>query len=188
MHADQSPTIDDAALNLLIDEMYTNRKLCTWTSIELSDKYVSHGGLLTLKQIMFTKLVTYCGDDVVVLHTEGCASIVGFREFVGKILKFVKVDTVDEEKEDSLVRMITTEARDIPFNNKMYDLGDFTFAKTKQHTSAILLRFVSKLISHGEITKASLSLSQSIQYHITNTRTKQHLGWASNYTTGLVAQ
>ena len=64
VHADQSPTIDDATLNLLIDEMYTNRKLRTWTSIELYDKYVSHGGLLTWEQ-MFTKLVTYCGDDVI---------------------------------------------------------------------------------------------------------------------------
>jgi len=63
VHADQSPTIDDATLNLLIDEMYTNRKLCTWASIELYDKYVSHGGLLTRKQ-MFTKLVTYCGDVI----------------------------------------------------------------------------------------------------------------------------
>ena len=136
---------------------------------------MTFGGQLTRKQI-FTKLVTHLGDDVVVLCIEGCASIVGFREFVGKILKVAKVDTVDEEKEDALVRKITTEARGIPFNNKNYDLGDFTHTKTKQHTSATLLRFVSKLISNGEVTKASLSLSQSIQYHITNTCNQTTLG------------
>ena len=44
---------------------------------------MSYGGQLTQKQ-MFTKLVTYLGGDVVVLNIEGCASIVGFREFVVK--------------------------------------------------------------------------------------------------------
>ena len=67
---------------------------------------------------MFTKLVTHLGDDVVVLSIEGCASIVGFREYVSNIVKISEVDTVDEENEDALVRKITTEARGIPFNNK----------------------------------------------------------------------
>ena len=66
------------------------------TSLELHDKYVAYGGCLTRKQ-MFTKLVTYLVDDVVVLSIEGCASIVGFREFVSKILKLSKLDTTDEE-------------------------------------------------------------------------------------------
>ena len=65
-HTDQTSKIDDEALQLLVDQMYTNRKICTWTSIELHDKYVGYGGQLTRKQ-MFTKLVTHLGDDVVVL-------------------------------------------------------------------------------------------------------------------------
>ena len=85
--------IDDEAMKMLVDEMYDNRRLCTWTSIELHDKYVSYGGQLTRKQ-MFTKLVTHFGDEVVILCIDGCASIIGFQEFVGKILKIAKVDTV----------------------------------------------------------------------------------------------
>ena len=42
----------------------------------------------------------------------------GFRELVGKILKVVKVDTVDEDKEDMLVKKITNKARGVSFNNK----------------------------------------------------------------------
>ena len=80
---------------------------------------------------MFTKLVAHLGADVVVLSIESCASFVGFPEFVGKILKVAKVNTVDEEKEDMLVRKITSEACSIPFNNKNYNLGDFTHTKTK---------------------------------------------------------
>jgi hypothetical protein len=152
VHADQTPVIDDQAMQKLVNEMHANQQLRTWTSIELHDKYVSYGGQLTRKQL-FTKLITYLGDDVVVLQIEGCAPIVGFRSFVGTILKVAKVDTVDEEKEDALVRMIKTEARGIPFNNKTYQLGDFTHTKTKQHTSSTLLRFVSKLISNGGAQK-----------------------------------
>ena len=83
---------------------------------------------------MFTKLVTYLGDDVVVLSIQGCASGVniGFREFVGRILKLSVVDTTDEEGEDVLVRKIATEARGIQSNNKQFDLGDFTCSNTKE--------------------------------------------------------
>ena len=166
---------DDEAMKLLANEMYSNQKLCTWTFIELYDKYVRYGGQLSRKH-MFTKLVTCLSGDVVVLNIEGCASIVGFRDHLNKTLNVTKVDTVDEEKEDALVRKITTEAHSIPVNSKSYDIGDFTYAKTKQQTSATLLRFISKLISNGEVTKKSLSLSQSIQYCMTNTRNQTALG------------
>ena len=136
--------------------------------------YAGHGGQLTQKQMF--KLVTHLAENVVVLSIEGCASIVGFREFVGKILKVSKVDVVDEEKEDALLRTIITEARQLKSNNKTYDLGDFTHAKTKENTSATLLRFVTKLISDGDITKTSLSQSQSLQYLINKTRNQTTLG------------
>lgn len=35
---------DDEAMRLLANEMYVNQKLCTWSSIELYDKYVNYGG------------------------------------------------------------------------------------------------------------------------------------------------
>ena len=175
MIADQTSMVDDEAMQVIFYEMYSKRKLCTLTSIELHDIYAGHGGQLTRKQ-MFEKLVTHLADDVVVLSIEGCASIVGFREFVGKILKVSKVDVVDEEKEDAIVRTIITEAHQLKSNNKTYDLGDFTHAKTKENTSATLLRFVTKLISDGDITKTSLSQSQSLQYLINKTRNQTTLG------------
>lgn len=48
--------------------------------------------------------------------------------------------------------------------------------KSRNKTSATLLRFVSKLVSNGEVTKVSLSLSQSIQQHITNGCNQTTLG------------
>ena len=85
------------------------------------------------------------------------------------------MDTLDEKKEDDLVRQITTEACGIAFNNKNYDLSG-THAKTKQQTSATLLRFILKLISNSEVTKKSLSLSQFIQYCMNKTRNQTTLG------------
>ena len=92
---EQTPFIDNSALQSLVSEMCAGRKQCTWTSLELHDKYVAYVGSLTRKQ-MFTKQVTYLGDDVVVLSIQGCASVVGFREFVTRILKLSTVDTIDE--------------------------------------------------------------------------------------------
>ena len=39
-----------------------------------------------------------------------------------------------------------------------------------------MLRFISKLVSNGEITKPSLNLSQSIQQHISSTQSQTTLG------------
>ena len=81
---------DDQAMKLLADEMNANQKLCSWTSIELYEKYVSYGekyvsyGGQLAKRHMFTKLVTSLDTDMVALNIEGCASIVGFREYVSK--------------------------------------------------------------------------------------------------------
>ena len=59
--------------------------------IELFDMYSSCGGQLTSKQ-MSSKSVTYFGDDIVVVHMTGCASILGFKHFMSKSLKLVRVD------------------------------------------------------------------------------------------------
>lgn len=173
--SEQGLVIDDKPMKELVDEIYVSRRLCTWTSIELHEKYVSYGGKLTRKQ-MFSKLSMLLGDDAVVLSIDGCASIIGFREFVGKIVKVSKVDNEDKDTEDTLARKIIAESHDIQFNKTQYDLGNFTHTKTIEQTSATLLRFISKLVSTGEITKASLSLSQSIQQHITNARNQTTLG------------
>ena len=106
--SDRFPLIEEA-MQLLDNEMYANRLVRTWTSIELHDKYMIYGGNLTRNQ-MLTKVLTYFGDDVTVLSIEGCGSIVGFREHVSKIVKISRVDNVDEESADTLVRQITTEA------------------------------------------------------------------------------
>ena len=70
---------------------------------------------------MFTKLITSLGNDVIVLNIEGCASIVRFRDYRSKTFKVTKLDSVDEDKEDELMRKIKTEVNGILTSTKSYD-------------------------------------------------------------------
>ena len=84
---------------------------------------------------------------IVVLHVEGCASIVGFRDVVGKTVKMVKYDGVDDESVETVVRRVKTEVLALPRSND-YGLSQFTFEKTVAHTAPTLLALVSQLVSY----------------------------------------
>ena len=60
---------------------------------ELHSMSASFGGQLSRKQI-FGKLIDSLRDDIIM---EGCASIIGFRKYVGQSIHLV-VYSVDEEK------------------------------------------------------------------------------------------
>ena len=115
--------------------------------------------------------------DVIIVWVDGCATIVGFRESVAKSLKIVKVDDTDERSIASVVRQIKHEAWSVKYNSANYNLSEFRQANTIKATSPSLLKLVSDLVSSGKVTKKSLSLSQSIQSHVTGTR-NQTLGLA----------
>lgn len=61
---------------------------------------------------------------------------------------------------------------------KDYDLSDFTFDKLVTNTSPTLLKVVYHLVSHGDISKTSLNLSQSIQFNMTTSHNQTSLGLA----------
>ena len=110
-------------MKLVIDDMLANKLLQTWTTLELYRMYL--GGPLSRQQ-MLTNLTTHLGDDIVVVRMEGCVSAVGFRELVGKSLKLVKDESVDEESFGSVIIQVRSEARAVQQSNATYDLGDFT--------------------------------------------------------------
>ena len=125
---------------------------------------------------MFKKLTDCIDKDVLVIRVDGCATLVGYRESIAKTLKVVQVVETDEKSSDSLLRKINREARSVKYNSANYDLSEFTRANTIKATSPTLLTLISDLVSGGEVTKKSLSLSQSIQSHITGTRNQTTLG------------
>lgn len=148
-----------------------------WNSVELFSLYSDLGGKLARRD-MFSNLTDCMSKDIIVVRIDGCATIVGFRESVAKILKVVRVDDTDEGSIATMVRQIKREARTVKYNSANYDLSEFTQAKTIKSTSPSLLKLVSDLVSGGKVTKKSISLSQSIQSHITSTRNQTTLGLA----------
>jgi len=112
---------------------------------------------------MLLNLTTPLGDVVVVVRVEGCASVVGFKEFLGKLLKLIKVDTVDGDSVDPVIR---SESRAVKHNGANYDLIEFTHSNAIKPTSTTLLKMVSEFVSDGMLIHKSLSLTQAIQGHI----------------------
>ena len=164
----------DDALSAVLNLIHKDRSRL-WNSVELHSLYVEFGGVLARKA-MLSDLMNCLGNDGVLIHVDGCASIIGFRETVGK--KFQMVHADDNDHVGDVVRQIRTEARAVKYNSANYDLSEFTKAKTIESTSATLLNLVAELISDGEITKKALSLSQTIQSHVTSTRNQTTLGLA----------
>ena len=166
------PSNVDAALASCIDYMYAKRTV-SHTTGELYDNYCSAGGQLTKKK-MLANLCDYFGEKIVVLHIDGCASIVGFRDVVGKTVKMVKYDGVDDESVEIVVRRVKAEVLALPRSND-YDLSYFTFEKTIYPT---LLALVSQLVSNGELNKSAVTTSQCIQQHISNSTNQTTLSLA----------
>ena len=166
--------VDDNALKQVIEFLNGNRYKI-WNSVELHCLYSDLGGKLSRRE-MFKKLTDCIDKDVLVIRVDGCATLVGYRESIAKTLKVVKVVETDEKSSDSLLRKIKREARSVKYNSANYDLSEFTRANTIKATSPTLLTLISDLVSGGEVTKKSLSLSQSIQSHITGTRNQTTLG------------
>ena len=108
---------------------------------------VVHVGVSSLA--MLANLCDYFGEEIVVLHIEGCASIVGFTDGVGKTVKVVKYDGVDDESVETVVRRVKAEALALHRSN-YYDLSQFTFEMTVANICPTLLALVSQLVSNGE--------------------------------------
>ena len=100
-------------------------------------------------------------------HIEGCASVVGFKANLGKVIKIVKISksTDGDDELEELVRKIWSEVMATPRPGD-YNLDAYTLQKVIESTSETLLKLVSSLVSGGAITKPSLTLSQCIQQHI----------------------
>ena len=171
------PSHVDAFLASCIDYMYAKRTV-THTTGELYDNYCSAGGQLTKKQ-MLANLCDYFGEEIAVLHIDGCASIVGFTDGVGKTVNVMKYDGVDDDESvETVVRRVKAEALALHRRND-YELSQFTFQKTVANTCPTLLALVSQLVSNGILFyKSAVTTSQCIQLHISNSTNQTNLGLA----------
>ena len=128
---------------------------------------------------MLANPVRYFNDELVILWSEGCANIVGFRSFLCKSMKFVSQKHSSEEQYhiDWLVQKVRLEVKDIKCPSN-YNLDKFAFTNTYDSTSQTLLNLVAQLVSNGKKDNVVLTLSSCIQQHIASSNNQVTLGLA----------
>ena len=124
------------------------------------------------KKQFVSNIMAYFGDELLVLHIEGCDSILGFKASLGKVIKIVKISQDDDDELEKLVRMIRREVLATPIPGD-YKLSAYVRHKVIEGTSPTLLKLVSSLVSGGDITNPSLKLAQCIQQHIGGAKRNQ---------------
>ena len=110
-------------------------------------------------------------------HVTQIAYIVGFRYVVGKTVKMVKYDGVDDDNVETIVRKVKAEALAIPRSNDYY-LSQLTVEKIVANICPTLLALVSQLVYNGELNKSAVIISHCIQQHISNSTNQTTLGLA----------
>ena len=132
----------------------------TWTKSELYSMYLSASGTVSRRHFM-SSVTAHFGDELLMLHIEGCDSVVGFKASLGKFIKIVKIKSKgdDDDNLEKLVRKIRSEVTVTPWPGD-YNLSDYACHKVIKSTTATLLTLVSSLVSGGAITKLSLILAQ----------------------------
>ena len=132
------------AIRAIVDNMNKN-KIRTWTTSDLYELYISASGTLSKKQMIFN-ITKHFGTEVIIMHIEGCESVLGS---VGSMVELVKTMGGDGDDElDKLVRQIQTERLATP-RPRDYDLRNFQYTKLIESISPTLLRLISCLVSGG---------------------------------------
>ncbi|MES9884496.1 MAG: hypothetical protein ABW185_26930, partial [Sedimenticola sp.] len=125
-----------------------------------------------------SKLQNHFGETLVKLDISGCASLFCFKAHLPENLRLVTADDSEESvMVGKLKDKIVSECQGLPRVTD-YDIGQFRKSKTIESTSPTLLSFVASMVSHGEVTRASITLAQSIQAHITKSYNQTTLGLA----------
>jgi len=155
----------EEALRSLVSKMAENATE-TWMTSELYSMYLAASGTVSRRQFV-SSVTAHFGDELLVLHIEGCDSVVGFKASLGKFIKIVKISKSkgDDDELEKLVRKIRSEVMATPRPGD-YNLSAYARRKVIESTSVTLLKLVSSLVSGGAITKPSLTLAQCIQQHI----------------------
>ena len=87
------------------------------TSSEMYVMYVAASRTVSRRQFV-SNVTSHFGDELLVLHIEGCDSVVGFKASLGKVIKIVKISQSmgDDDELEKLVRTIRSEVMAKPRN------------------------------------------------------------------------
>ena len=72
-------------------------------------------GRYCVKRQFVSSITTHFGDKLLLLHIEGCESVVGFKASLGQFIKIAKKNNSNSDDElEKLVRKICSEVRATP--------------------------------------------------------------------------
>ncbi len=161
---------------IMLTETMNNDPGHIWTSVELHETYNDKENVS--RRELISKLQKHFEDRLIKFDIAGCASLFCFKEHLPANLRLVIADDSEESLMTSKLKdKIVAECHELPSFTD-YDIGQFRKSKTIENTSPTLLSFVASMVSHGEVTRASLTLAQSIQAHITKCYNQTTLGLA----------
>ncbi len=161
---------------IMLTETMNNDPGHIWTSVELHETYNDKENVS--RRELISKLQKHFEDRLIKFDIAGCASLFCFKEHLPANFRLVIADDSEESLMTSKLKdKIVAECHELPSFTD-YDIGQFRKSKTIENTSPTLLSFVASMVSHGEVTRASLTLAQSIQAHITKCYNQTTLGLA----------
>ena len=128
----------EEALRFVVTTMAENMTE-TWTTSDLYSMYLAASGTVSRRQFL-SNITAYFGDKLLLLHIEGCESVVGFKDSLGQFIKIaMKSDSSsDIDEMEKLVRTIRSEVRATNRSGD-YNLSDYSRHKVIESTSATLL-------------------------------------------------
>jgi hypothetical protein len=118
-----------------------------WTKSELYSLYLAASGTVSRRQLVST-ITAYFGDELLMLHIEGCDSVVGFKDSLGQFIKIIK--TSKSQGDDDALEKLVMEIRSVVMATPRpgdYNLGAYIHHKIIERTRATLLKLVSSLVS-----------------------------------------
>jgi chorismate mutase len=118
-----------------------------WTTSELYSMYLAASGTVSRRQLVST-ITAYFGDELLMLHIEGCDSVVGFKDSLGQFIKIIK--TSKSQGDDDALEKLVMEIRSVVMATPRpgdYNLGAYIHHKIIERIRATLLKLVSSLVS-----------------------------------------
>lgn len=144
-----------------------------WNSIELFQLYQSFGGLLKTKGWLVSKVKERFPNDILVLYSNGYASIIAFKQVAATKLKLVKDNDPNEEVEDcikKIVKQIKEDCAGIPCDIANYeariDLGTATIS-TSDTLAALLARISPALCKTLPAVLIGNMVTSAVRNHTT---------------------
>ena len=98
-------TLEEAVMSVL--SITAENATESWTTSELYVMYIAASGTVSRQQFV-SYVMAHFGDELLVLHIEGCDSVVGVKASLGKVIKIVKISQSmgDDDELEKLVRKI----------------------------------------------------------------------------------